>query len=250
MFKFFKEMLQAAKEGAAEGLEEVKAETAEKQSQLDKAAHIENEPLLAMFAEASRFERFAVALGAVYRQAFMTELVEADLARRPAVYLMCFAVSPEKRTSMAKLLARDFSVENASDAQTMVAALVEDLLTLDDADQIAVWAARASYVASTAVALDYMDAKDALSWLEPVVEKVVATHASWASFSAGFLLGERHAPGSSLLGRQMLVFVSASLLKDDRSPWVILDWPSPDDVPGLLATRGAGGRKMVADPSA
>jgi len=232
MFKFFKELLDSAKEGMAEGRAELAQEAAQ-EAALAQSTRVELE---ARLARASDFERFAVALAAPYRQTFAPDLADAHEAQRAPVYLMCVDVAPKEVASLKKLLARDFSVEDGDDAEATVLAMVESLAS-EEGEAAALWIARAAHLATGAAAVGLVAAEDALEWLVPVVEQAVHLCDGWESYGQAFLVGERGAPGSNIVGRKLLQGVVEKLGADPISPWRTLPWPSGDALPALLASR-------------
>ena len=232
MLKFFKELLDSAKEGMAEGRAELAQEAAEAAA-LAESTRVELE---ARLARASAFERFAVALAAPYRQTFAADLRDAHEAHRAPVYLMCVDIAPKEVESFKKLLARDFSVEDGDDAEATVLAMVESLASEPD-DSAALWIARTAHLATGAAAVGHVAAEEALEWLVPVVERAVQRFDGWERYGQAFLVGERGAPGSNIVGRKLLQGVVDKLVGDEISPWRTLPWPSADTLDALLASR-------------
>jgi hypothetical protein len=237
MFNFFKELVDSVKEG----VDKVKAEAAQQQAARQQtllAAHQEsNAPLEARLAASSDLENFAVALAAVYRQTFAPELRQAHDEGRSAVHLLCTGIPPEKVASWQKLLARDFSVTNGEEAAAKVAEMEKDFPSHTD-DELALWIGRASYLATGAAAVGYASDEDALAWLEPAVALAVERFSGWDNYSQSFLAGERHAPGSNILGRKLFASVTKKLLEDELSPWKTVAWPARDSLADLLDSHG------------
>lgn len=226
MFKFFKELVDSAKEGLAEAKAELAEEAAAEQAGKAAALQAANAPLLARLAAAPPAEVFAVALAAPYRQVFLRELGTARLEERPAVYLRCTDI-PEKETGdWKKLLERDFSVTDAFSAQIAVEEIADKLDGLEDDAALALWLVRCSHLATGAAAVGYVTPEKAVAWLAPVLQSAVDNFADWETYGACFLAGEPDAPGSNVLGRKFLAGAVDSLLKDDLSPWVTERWPA------------------------
>lgn len=238
MFKFFKEMLDSVKEGIAEGKAELAEEEAARQASLQEG----NAALKARLAASSRYENFAVALAAVYRQTFGPDLKEAREAQRSAVHLLCVDIAPDEVEAWKKLLARDFSVTNAGEAEAVVTEIVDGLPSQPSDDDLALWIGRAAHLSTGAAAVGYVSAGTALDWLEPAVVLAVEHFDSWPNYAQSFLAGERNAPGSNVLGRKLLGSVSEKLLEDELSPWKVVAWPSRDALEELLTSRGAAPR--------
>ncbi|RZI96671.1 MAG: DUF1266 domain-containing protein [Haliea sp.] len=221
MFKFFKELVDSAKEGLAEA----KAELAEEQAAKDEAGRAATSVLIDRLAATSPREAFAVALAAPYRQVFLRELSTATREERPAVYLRCMAIPDGEIEDWKKLLDRDFSVTDALGAQTTVADMVDQLDTLDSDEALALWLVRASHLATGSAAVGYVPVGEALEWLAPALQAAIDNFNDWESFGQAFLAGEPTAPGSNVLGRKFLAGAVDSLLKDPLSPWVGDTWP-------------------------
>lgn len=235
MFKFFKELVDSVKEGMAEGRAELAQETADREA----AQQENNAALAARLAASSRFENFAVALAAVYRQTFGPDLKEAHEAQRSAVHLLCIGIAPNEVEAWKKLLARDFSVTNGEEAQAAVAEIVDDLASQASNDDLALWTGRAAHLATGAAAVGYASAEEALDWLEPAVELAIDRFTGWDNYAQSFLAGERNAPGSNIVGRKLLASVAEKLLADELSPWKTVAWPARDSFADLVASRGA-----------
>jgi len=235
MFKFFKELVDSVKEGMAEGRAELAQETADRAA----AQQENNAALAARLAASSRFENFAVALAAVYRQTFAPDLKEAHEAQRSAVHLLCIGIAPNEVEAWKKLLARDFSVTNGEEAQAAVAEIVDDLASQASNDDLALWIGRAAHLATGAAAVGYASAEEALDWLEPAVELAIERFTSWDNYAQSFLAGERNAPGSNIVGRKLLASVAEKLLADELSPWKTVAWPPGDSFTDLVASRAA-----------
>lgn len=235
MFKFFKELVDSVKEGMAEGRAELAQEAADREA----AQQETNAALAARLAASSRFENFAVALAAVYRQTFAPDLNDAREAKRSAVHLLCIGIPPNEVEAWKKLLARDFSVTDGEEAQATVAEIVDDLAAQAGNDDLALWTGRAAHLATGAAAVGYASAKEALDWLEPAVELAIERFTGWDNYAQSFLSGERNAPGSNIVGRKLLASVTEKLLADELSPWKTVAWPARDSFGDLVASRGA-----------
>ncbi|QSI29175.1 DUF1266 domain-containing protein [Variovorax sp. RKNM96] len=235
MFKFFKELVDSVKEGMAEGRAELAQETADREA----AQQENNAALAARLAASSRFENFAVALAAVYRQTFAPDLKEAHEAQRSAVHLLCIDIAPNEVEAWKKLLTRDFSVTNGEEAQTVVAEIVDDLASQASEDDLALWTGRAAHLATGAAAVGYASAEEALDWLEPAAELAIERFTGWDNYAQSFLAGERNAPGSNIVGRKLLASVAEKLLADELSPWKTVAWPARDSFTDLVASRAA-----------
>jgi hypothetical protein len=233
MFKFFKELIDSAKEGLAEG----KAELAQEAAEREAARQEGNAALEARLAASSRFENFAVALTAVYRETFASDLRDAEEMQRSAVHLLCVDIPPKEVEPWKKLLARDFSVTERENAEAVVTEIVSGLPSQPSDDDLALWIGRASHLATGSAAVGYVSAEAALEWLVPAVELAVKRFSGWDNYAQSFLAGEREAPGSNFVGRKLLASMAQKLLESERSPWKTVAWPERDSLADLLASR-------------
>jgi len=235
MFKLFKELIDSVKEGMAEGKAELAQEAAEREAKQQEG----NAPLEARLAASSRFENFAVALAAVYRETFASDLRDAEEMKRSAVHLLCIGIPEKEIGSWKKLLDRDFSVTDEESAKATVATIVGELATQANDGDLALWIGRAAHLATGAAAVGHVEPTKALEWLVPAVELAIERFSGWDDYARNFLLGEREAPGSNFVGRKLLASVTEKLLASERSPWKTVTWPTRDDLAGLLASRPA-----------
>lgn len=233
MFKFFKELIDSAKEGLAEG----KAELAQEAAEREAARQEGNAALEARLVASSRFENFAVALAAVYRETFASDLRDAEEMQRSAVHLLCVDIPAKEVEPWKKLLARDFSVTERESAEAVVTEIVSGLSSQPSDDDLALWIGRASHLATGAAAVGYVSAEAALEWLVPAVELAVERFSSWDNYAQSFLAGERDAPGSNFVGRKLLASMAEKLIESERSPWKTVAWPERDSLADLLASR-------------
>lgn len=239
MFKFFKELIDSAREGAAEARAEIAQEAAEKKAALT-AAH---GATAARVAAISGYEKFLVALGAPYKQTYTRELTAAARGNRPVEFLYCMVLPPdEKVAEFQSMLNRDFGVTDLATLQTTYAAMlmteIDPGIPVEDNAALAVSIARASYLVSMGAAVGFVTAAHALSMSAPLVERAMARFGSWAEYGQHFLSGEKAAPGSNALGSGFLKRSVDSLLNEPQSPWRNVAWPvSPTDRDELLASR-------------
>ena len=233
MFKFLKELVDSAKEGLAEG----KAEAAQKEADYQAAQQQNSAALAGRLAASSRFENFAVALAAIYRETFAPDLALARAEQRVAIHLLCIGIRPNEVESWKKLLERDFSVTDGEQAKAVVTEIVDGLVSNASDEDLALWIGRAAHLATGAAAVGYVNDATALDWLEPVVEVAIGRFSSWDHYAKSFLAGERNAPGSNFVGRKVLASKAQRLLDDERSPWKTVAWPAPDSFNDWVASR-------------
>lgn len=223
MFGFLKELVATAKEG----LDEAKQEFAEEQTAAAERARAEQQAyaasLAAQVAAASAEERFAVALGAVYRETFLQELKAAGEQQRPASYLHVAALPPDEVDSIDKLLRRDFDARDSESVVDAAGALEQQLGRDEEIDALLV--ARGCWLVTAATGADLLDPDRMLELTQPFVLHAGRTYTSWAGFGQHFLAGERHAPGSNPIGRRALAKTVESLLSTPGSPWHDGPWP-------------------------
>ena len=223
MFGFLKELVASAREG----IDEAKQEFAEEQAAAAERTRAEQEAyaatLAAEVAAASGEERFAVALGAIYRETFLQELNAARKQERPASYLQVAALPPDEVNGMEGLLRRDFGARDETSvveaAETFAQALGRDERT--DALLIA----RGCWLATAATGAGLLDPVRMPELTQPFMLQSARTYTSWADYGQHFLAGEREAPGSNPIGRRALAKTIDSLLSTPGSPWHDRPWP-------------------------
>lgn len=234
MFKFFKEMFDAVKEGASEGLaeanQEIAAEAAVKNEEKAQAVAA----LMRRLATTPQAERMAAALAAPYRETFLVELESAATDKRPAVYLFCAGLADNEISSWKDLLARDFDVSSSVDAEMVIAGLMADIGPATSHPEAAVALCRAAHVATGATGVGYMPIGQALDWCLPMADLVASRFTSWDEYGQAFLAGEAKASGSSMLGRKFLARSVKRLSEDAASPWRSIPWPAAP-LPGPVA---------------
>lgn len=223
MFGFLKDMIAAVREGASEALVEAREE-----ADADKAAKAaadarEAAALRTRLALASPKERIVAALAAPYRETFLGELAAARGEKRPPIYLSCADLPENEIASWKKLIARDFDVEDAEGAEAIVAALIASADGATDG-ACAVALVRACHVATGAAGVGYVDVPQVLAWAAPAGTTAAERFGSWHDYGRAFLLGERDAAGSNVLGRKVLARAVERLGSDDASPWRTLAW--------------------------
>ena len=226
MFKFLKEMFDAVKEGANEGLaeanQEIAAEAAVKNEKKAQAVAA----LARRLATTPQAERMAAALAAPYRETFLLELESAATDQRPAVYLFCAGLADNEVTSWKDLLARDFDVSSSADAEMVIAGLMADISPATSNSAVAVALCRAAHVATGAAGIGYVPIGQALDWCLPLVDLAASRFSAWEAYGQAFLAGEANAPGSNMLGRKFLARAVKRLNENAASPWRSIPWPA------------------------
>ena len=226
MFKFIKELIDAAKEGVAEAREELVVEEAQRVTgEAHQAAADE-----ARIALASPDEQFVVALAAPYREIFSPALKAArETGLRPA-HLYCVEIPDAEIPAWAGLIERDFAVAGPEDAQALLETLTEamDQEAFRAADNAA-WFARTCHAATAAVAVGHLDKAEALERIAPLVTQARGAFHGWPDYGKAFLTSEQRLPGSNVLGRKFLAAAVDRLLTSDVSPWNGVPWPRARD---------------------
>jgi hypothetical protein len=242
MFKFFKEMIDAVREGAAEAKAELAQEAAEQEA-AGRAAAADSQ---ARVAAISAYEKFLVALAAPYKQTYTRELTDAARDERPAEFLFCMALPPgEKVEEFQSMLNRDFGVTELASLQTAYAALlmveIDPDVPVEDKASLALAVARAAYLVCTGVAVGYVAPLHGLSMTVPVVERALARFDGWEDYGQHFVAGEKAAAGSNALGSGFLKRSVEALSKEAASPWRHLPWPVlQTEQDALYASRPRG----------
>ena len=227
MFKFLREMVDAVREGAAEGLEEARQEAAvaaaaQQQLNVERSSQIERQLTLT-----SQPERIAAALAAPYRETFLAELASAAAESRLPLYLLCTRLPDHEVTEWRSLLQRDFDIDDADSARATAAALVSGITPATDSGDVALLVVRAAHILTGAAGVGYISAGQAMEWAAPLTALAASRFDAWASFGQAFLRGEATAPGSNLLGRKVLANAVKRLQEQPASPWQTVAWPQP-----------------------
>lgn len=223
MFGFLKELVASAKEG----LDEARQEFAEEQAAAAERTRVEQEAyaasLAAQVAAASAEEKFAVALGAVYRETFLQELKAAGEQQRPASYLHVPALPPDEVDSIEKLLRRDFDARDSDSVVDAAGTLEQQLGGDEEIDALLI--ARGCWLVTAATGAYLLDPDRMLELAQPFVHQAAGTCTSWSEFGQRFLAGEHYAPGSNPIGRRALAKTVDNLLSAAGSPWHDQPWP-------------------------
>lgn len=240
MFKFFKELVDAVREGAAEA----KTELAEESRQQEAAAQRRQFESQARLAATPRYEQFLVALGAPYKQTYTRELQAAARDERAALFLFCLALPPDEKTeTWRSMLDRDFSVTGRETLVTTVEAIIGEQLAPASGGEEgacrALWIGRACHLIAASAAVSYVPEKQAQALAEPFVRAAIERYTGWQDYARQFVEGERSAPGSNMLGHKIIEGSVELLLKNPLSPWSSLAWPqTPAEIDALIGTIG------------
>lgn len=226
MFAFLKDMIAAVREGASEGLAEAREEIGAEKASKTLAATEQLSALKMRLALALPMERIVTAFAAPYRETFLSELATAVTETRPPIYLLCMDLPAKELSSWKTLIARDFDVEDADGAEALTRALLEIARSAPEGE-CAVSLVRACHIAAGVAGLGYVDVDRALIWAAPAVTIAAERFGSWNVYGQAFLLGERDAAGSNVLGRKVLARTVQRLADDPTSPWRTVTWPAP-----------------------
>jgi hypothetical protein len=260
VFKFFKELIDSAKEGVQEAKTEMQQE-AQVKSEAE-AARLANELALFEASAPPPFERFSVALAAPYRSIFSSEMGIAERNSRRAHGFEAIGLLGETEKSWASLLQRDFSITDEASAMDTVAHF-RDLLRSssldpntshpntshlntsqgDRHDSAAVWYVRVSYVIVTSAAVGLFSHQFAYDLLRPFAVAASQEFSGWDDLGRSFLRGEKHEPGSNFLGRKLFASTVETLLVNPISPWVQLPWAGSKTAGSETAGRETGDSK-------
>ena len=249
MFKFFRELIDSAKEGAQEAKTELQQEAQLKADA--EAARVANE--LAQFEATAppASERFAMALATPYRYIFSSEMGIAARNSRRAYGFETIGLLGETEKSWAGLLQRDFSINDEASAMETVAHFRQQLRSSSvdrntengigqDSrhDSAAVWLVRVSYVIVTSAALGYFSPQFAYDLLRPFAVEAGQEFSGWEDLGRSFLRGEKHEPGSNFLGRKLFASAIEDLLVNPISPWVTVPWADRSNSSGGIGSSG------------
>ncbi len=231
MFKFLKDLVDAFKEGASEGLAEAKEELAAKKAVETNETAAQLEAVQRRLATTPQTEKTAAALAAPYREVFLSELSKATDESRPPVFLFCIALPDSEITDWKRLLERDFGIRDSNDAIALASALTAGMGADADLGQVAVSLVRAAHAVTGAAGVGYLPAAKAAECCEPLAAMAAARFSSWHALGDAFIEGEAKAQGSNFLGRKFIAKAVKRLCDDARSPWQLVAWPSPTPAP-------------------
>lgn len=245
MFKFFKELLSAAKEGVREAKEELAQE-----AELDKAKkqQINDKHML---KDISYEEQFGTALGAAFRVIvfgdWFTVFGSAGDDRTYPVHLYQFGTYPkqaEYRNELVKLLNRDFAIADTESCLQLLAAYF-NLLGMKTGgtvlegreDQIdngnwdiskpgvdALVITVSSHITTAATDVGYLQKSAALDILKNLSSYARLHFKDWHTFSEKFLEGEHYVGLNNKIGKSYLKRYIGYLREKIGSPWNNIDW--------------------------
>lgn len=227
MFRFLKEMVDAIREGAAEGIAESRQEAAQAAALKDQQAAQHASDVEQRLAMTPQPERLAAALAAPYRETFLGELSSAAADGRVPLFLFSASLPDAEVVEWKSLLQRDFDIEDADSSRAVMTALVGGVTPATDSGELAVSIVRAAHVATGAAGVGFITAGQATDWAAPLTALAASRFDGWPAFGQAFLAGEAHAAGSNFLGRKVLANAVKRLLDDAASPWQSVTWPQP-----------------------
>ncbi|MGE8380608.1 MAG: DUF1266 domain-containing protein [Sphingobacterium sp.] len=259
MFKFFKELLSAAKEGVNEAREELAQE-----AELDKAKspQINNKDMLNNIPYG---EQFGTALGAAFRVIvfgdWFTVFGSAGDDGTYPIHLYQFGNYPkqaEYRDELVKLLKRDFAITDIESCLQILAAYF-NLLGIKTGgtvlegreDQIdsrswdiskpgvdALVITVSSHITTAAADIGYLPKSAALDILKNLSSYARSHFKDWHTFSEKFLEGEHYVGLNNKIGKSYLKRYIGYLREKIGSPWNNIDWnkePVQDAVLSAIA---------------
>lgn len=189
VFKFFKGLADAVKEGLEEGRAEARQEAA--QAEADQGAELQR------LADIDPRERFCASLAAPLRRLFIDDAPH---------YLASMDLPEAKRPEVAQFLERDFDVSDGADLAERVADLSAPLQASEaiDTAALALCTCRMAYMASAAVGLGYVTREQALELVQAPLELCARRIDGWAAYGALYLEGEKQDGTNNLLGRKVM----------------------------------------------
>jgi hypothetical protein len=247
MFKFFRELLNAAKEGAREAQEELAQER-----EMDNASteQVNSKELL---NDISYDEQFGTALGAAFRVIvfgdWFTVFGSASDDGSYPVHLYQFGNYPrqaEYRNEFVKLLKRDFAIEDRESCFQILAAYfnllgikIKGIVLEGREDQIgsvswdigkpgvdALAVAVVSHIVTAATDVDYLSKPVAMEMLKSLSSYARLHFVDWSSFSDKFLEGEQQIGLNNNIGKSYLKRYIGYLREKVGSPWKNVVWNS------------------------
>ncbi|WP_104382438.1 DUF1266 domain-containing protein [Sphingobacterium sp. HMA12] len=259
MFKFFKELLSAVKEGVRDAQEELAQE-----AEMDKTSK-EQVNGKEMLKGISYEEQFGTALGAAFRVIvfgdWFTVFGSADDDGTYPIHLYQFGNYPkqaEYSNEFSKLLKRDFAIEDTETCLHILAAYcnllgvkTHDTVLKGREDQIdsgrwdiarpgvdALAVAVGSHIVAAATDVGYLPKSAALDILKNLSSYARLHFKDWHTFSEKFLEGEQHVGLNNKIGKSYLKRYIGYLREKIGSPWNNIDWntqPPQDHVLSAIA---------------
>ena len=259
MFKFFKELLSAAKEGVREAKEELAQE-----AELDKAKkqQINSKDMLNNIPYE---EQFGTALGAAFRVIvfgdWFTVFGSAGDDGTYPVHLYQFGTYPkqaEYRDELVKLLKRDFAIADTESCLQILTAYFNLLgiktggtalegredqidsgswdISKPGVDALAITVS--SHITTAAADVGYLPKSAALDILKKLSSYARLHFKDWHTFSEKFLEGEHHVGLNNKIGKSYLKRYVGYLREKIGSPWNNINWntqPVQDRVLSAIA---------------
>lgn len=189
VFKFFKGIADAVKEGIEEGKEEARLEAA--QAAADQAMQDQR------WAKLDPREKFYAALAAPLRRLFIDDA---------PYYLGSFDIPEGKGAEVAKYLERDFDVTDGDSLEQRVSDLPLPPEVQHDADRavLALRVCRLAYMVSAAAGLNYITRDRAMALLAAPAAQCAASIDGWAVYATAYLEGEKLDGTNHALGRKLM----------------------------------------------
>lgn len=219
MFKFLKELVDAAKEGLEEGREEARAELAAEKAAAEKVRKDIGE------IKTPTLENVAIALSCPLRSV-LTSGSELRLFRFNQL-------SEEERESLKKLLKRDFGITQQGDIEEVIEEWRSVHVLEGGLAERIFLASLNLYLLTSAVDVQYVDFSSVEALCERYASEILYEEDvnSWEKFANLYMEGECI---NNFLGRRYLQKNIDSLLKDELSPWKLLRW---EDMRGIIKTE-------------
>lgn len=226
MFKFFKEMIGAIREGVEEG----KAELAEEKMARElavAASTAQLEAALAAIVQAPDLETRLAAFAAPYRRIYAGHELDRERDAFQPLALYRIGLADADKPEWRKLVIRDFGVADRDSARSVLDAITPievDATQPHVKHDLALAMVRAAHLGCAAVALGYLDKADLFVRQAHLPELARQHFDSWQDFGLAFLAGERRSPQSNPLSRRFLARVVDELQADALAPWHRLPW--------------------------
>ena len=211
VFKFLKELVEAAKEGVAEARDEAAQEAAAEERQKSAEFAEQHQELM---TEDHRADFHYTSFGAPYRRVFVGDSLPD---------LVGFQIPEAKKADVAELIERDFEVTDRDSLEALASGVTGVTNTAGNQDLLALWTSRLSWATAASAGLGYITRDEAIAILSEHIDPAKKHFTDWKAFGDAFVRGDKIDGSNNVLGRKVLSAQIGLLKSLDNSPWNLRD---------------------------